>query len=76
MEEIGESIITARNSDRNRIFKERTWKHTNRVPLVLIYNLTLPDAKNEITKNWSILHTNQEFKQNFNELPTNSIEEK
>ena len=76
MEEIRESIITARNSDRNRIFKERTWKHTNRVPLVLIYNWTLPDAKNEITKNWNILHTNQEFKQNFNELPTNSIEEK
>ena len=62
--QLGRLILNAL-ACRNKILKERTSKHTNRLQFVLTYNRTLPDAKKPVTKNWNILHTNQVFLANL-----------
>ena len=43
--------------------------YTNRIPLVLTYNRTLPNVKRAISNNWNLLRINQEFKNVFQEPP-------
>ena len=40
-------------------------KQSNRIPLVLTYNRTLPNVKRAISNYWNLLHINQEFKDVF-----------
>ena len=37
--------------------------------LVFTYNRTLPNAEKAITNNWSLLHTNRDFQDVFQEPP-------
>ena len=38
-------------------------KTANKIPLVLIYNHNLPNVKDSVTRNWIILHINQNYNQ-------------
>ena len=48
---------------------EQNKNKTNRMILVQTCNCTSPNFKDLITRNWNILHTNQEFEHIFSELP-------
>ena len=49
--------------------KEKTKKQSNRIPLVLTHNRTLPHVNRATTNNWNLLHINREFKDVFQEPP-------
>ena len=55
--------------DRKKLLEEKAKKQSNRIPLVLTYNRTLPNVKRAISNNWNLLHVNQEFKDVFQEPP-------
>ena len=55
--------------DRKKLLEEKAKKQSNRIPLVLTYNRTLPNVKRAISNNWNLLHINQEFKDVFQEPP-------
>ena len=55
--------------DRKKLLEEKAKKQSNRIPLVLTYNRTLPNVKRAISNNWNLLHTNREFKDVFQEPP-------
>ena len=39
------------------------------IPLILIYNRTLPNLKKVITNNWDLLQINKEFQDIFQQIP-------
>ena len=55
--------------DKQKLLKEKTKKQSNRIPLVLTHNRTLPHVNRATTNNWNLLHINQEFKDLFQEAP-------
>ena len=55
--------------DRKKLLEEKAKKQSNRIPLVLTYNRTLPNVKRAISNNWNLLHINQKFKDVFQEPP-------
>ena len=55
--------------DKQKLLKEKTKKQSNRIPLVLTHDRTLPHANRATTNNWNLLHINQEFKDLFQEAP-------
>ena len=55
--------------DRKNLLEEKAKQQSNRIPLVLTYNRTLPNVKRAISNNWNLLHINQEFKDVFQEPP-------
>ena len=55
--------------DRKKLLEEKAKKQSNRIPLVLTYNRTLPNVKRAISNNWNLPHINQEFKDVFQEPP-------
>ena len=42
---------------------------SNRIPLAMTYNRTLPNVEKEITKNCNFFHIKQEFQDAFQEPP-------
>ena len=56
--------------DRKKLLEEKAKKQSNRIPLVLTYNRTLPNVKRAISNNWNLLRINREFKDVFQEPPT------
>ena len=55
--------------DKKNLLEEKAKKQSNRIPLVLTYDRTLPNVKRAISNNWNLLHINQEFKDVFQEPP-------
>ena len=45
-----------------KLLQEKTMEQSNKIPLVLTHNCTLPNVKRAITNNCNVLHINQEFK--------------
>ena len=43
--------------------QEKAKKQSNRIPLALTYNRTIPNVKRAISNNWNLLHIKQEFKE-------------
>ena len=68
-QEINEGIERTKTLDRKKLLEEKAKKQSNRIPLVLTYNRTLPNVKRAISNNWNLLHINQEFKDVFQEPP-------
>ena len=68
-QEINEGIERTKILDRKKLLEEKVKKQSNRIPLVLTYNRTLPNVKRAISNNWNLLHINQEFKDVFQEPP-------
>ena len=68
-QEINEGIERTKTLDRKKLLQEKAKKQSNRIPLVLTYNRTLPNVKRAISNNWNLLHINQEFKDVFQEPP-------
>ena len=68
-QEINEGIERTKTLDRKKLLEEKAKKQSNRIPLVLTYNRTLPNVKRAIPNNWNLLHINQEFKDVFQEPP-------
>ena len=68
-QEINEGIERTKTLDRKKLLEEKAKKQSNRIPLVLTYNHTLPNVKRAISNNWNLLHINQEFKDVFQEPP-------
>ena len=44
-------------------------KKTNRIPLILTYNRTLPNVKKVLGNNWNLLQINKEFQDIFQKIP-------
>ena len=51
-----------------KLLEEKAKIQSNRIPLVLAYNRTLPQDKRAISY-WNLLHKNQKFKDVFQEPP-------
>ena len=68
-QEINKGIERTKTLDRRKLLEEKAKKQSNRIPLVLTYNRTLPNVKRAISNNWNLLHINQEFKDVFQEPP-------
>ena len=58
-QEINEGIERTKTLDRKKLLEEKTKKQSNRIPLVLTYNRTLPNVKRAISNNWNLLHINR-----------------
>ena len=68
-QEINEGIERTKTLDKKKLLEEKAKKQSNRIPLVLRYNRTLPNVKRAISNNWNLLRINQEFKDVFQEPP-------
>ena len=68
-QETNEGIERTKTLDRKKLLEEKAKKQSNRMPLILTYNRTLPNVKRAISNNWNLLHINQEFKDVFQEPP-------
>ena len=68
-QEINEGIERTRTLDRQKLLEEKTQKQSDRIPLVLKYDLILPNVKKKQTNNWNLLHINQEKEDLFQEPP-------
>ena len=66
-QEINEGTERTKTFDGKKLLEEKAKKQSNRIPLVLTYNRTLPNVKRAISNNWNLLHINQEFKDVFQE---------
>ena len=52
-----------------RPLKRKGKKTTNRIPLILTYNRTLPDVKKVTANNWNLLQIKKEFQDIFQQTP-------
>ena len=43
----------------SKFYQKNPKKQSNKIPLVLTYNRTLPDVKTATTNNWNLFHINQ-----------------
>ena len=68
-EEITQQISEARTRNRDDLLKYKIKDPSMRIPYVLTYNQTLPNAKEAINKNWNILQINTKLKDTFKEKP-------
>ena len=66
---MNEGIERTKTLERKNLLEEKAKNQSNRIPLVLTYNRTLPNVKRAISNNWNLLHINQEFKDVFQEPP-------
>ena len=55
--------------------KEKKKKKTNRIPLILTYNRTLPDVEKLTTNNWNLLQINKKFQDIFQQIPILPLEQ-
>ena len=55
--------------------KEKKKKKTNRIPLILTYNRTLPDVVKLSTYNWNLLQINKKFQDIFQQIPILPLEQ-
>ena len=54
---------------RNELLNKIKTSNTERLPLTVTYNRTLPDLKKRIDKNWNILQIEPKFKKIFADTP-------
>ena len=67
--EIQQQISKTSKTDRAHILNQKRQARSNRIPLILTYNHTLPDIKKAVDKHWDLLKINKDFEQVFTELP-------
>ena len=56
-------------TEKAHLLNQRKQATSNRIPLILTHNRTLPDIKIAVNKHWDILKINRAFEQVFAELP-------
>ena len=62
-------IKRAVNVPRQELFKVKEKQHSQRIPLIIKYNRTLPSLSKIINKNWNILQIDRNIKETFKERP-------
>ena len=68
-DEILTQIKQARTKTREELLKYKTKEISTRIPFILTYNPTLPNAKEAIDKHWGILQINTKMKEIFKDKP-------
>ena len=67
--EIKQQISKTFTIEGAHLLNQKKQATSNRIPLILTYNGTLPDIKRAVNKHWDILKINRDFEQLFAELP-------
>ena len=67
--EIRQQISKTFTIERDHLLNQKKQATSNRIPLILIYNRTLPDIKRAVNKHWDMLKINRDFEQVYTELP-------
>ena len=68
-EQVSKQIRKALQTPRENLLKDKEKEQSNRIPLILKYNRTLPSIKNIINKHWDILQIDRDIKDTFTEKP-------
>ena len=66
--EIQQQISKALTIERVHRLNQKKQVTSNRIPLILTYNITLPDVKRAVNKHRDMLKINKDFEQVFTEL--------
>ena len=64
-QEINEGIERTKTLDRKKLLEKKAKKQSDRIPLILTHNRTLPNVKRAISNNWNLLHINSNLKMCF-----------
>ena len=67
--EIKQQISKTFTTEGAHLLNQKKQATSNRIPLILTYNGTLPDIERAVNKLWDILKINRDFEQVFAELP-------